>query len=418
MFKQFISNNLKVFFYPTKHSIANARIIAGSGSFNEVPKNYGCAHYLEHMFFKGTKQRDYKKLNDTLSLLGDVNAYTSTYNTCYHFSFLSNKFKDAMNILLEMVFEPSFPEDEFEKERGVILQEYQTSLDDPSSYFWHKSRPNVTGEEHGHPILGTEETISNMTIQQIRDFHHANYNNIDNLILAVTGDISEEDLLKYLDSKGDLFNSLAASNRKPLTSPEFDTTPFKFTNKSKQAMFQMVFQAPSFEESLDKNYESTNQVLNNGLGQGMHSLLFNRIREELGLCYHIGCFDSANLQFGRRYIYSMLDEVAVDLAVSEINKVLDEVKKEGFSENLLNVAKENAKFTLASSVQTAKGINSRFDSYFNDCKGWDDSRNINELIDVDAQTKRIDTVTNNDIIELANVYFSNPSKLVVMTEEK
>lgn len=415
MFKPYQFNGLNAFFNKTPHDIVNARIIVGSGAYDEAAPNiYGVAHYLEHMFFKGTTKHSYKEINNLTSLYGDINAYTSRYVTVYHFSFLASNFQKAMDVLAEMVYEPSFPEDEFEKERGVILQEYQTYKDNPSGFFWDHLGNSLYDAPHGHPIIGTKESITRLTIDDVRNFHRGNYFNSGNVIVAVTGNLEEKDFIKYFTDK----NLAKDYTRKPRASqqaPIFNTDMDHFHHKSDQAIMAMCFKGHSVTQVIQNNFACS--LLFNALGQGMHSLLFDRIREELGLCYSVGAANNADLTYGTSTIYCQLDEKQVDFAVDEINKVLAKVKAEGISDKLLEVAKSNMLFDWANAVQTSKGINKQVDQYFELYPQWqvDNLELFNNMNDLKYVQTAVNALTNDDLIPVARDIFDQPYKLSKMT---
>lgn len=414
MFKPFQFNGLNAFFNKTGHDIVNARIIVGSGAYNEpTPNLFGAAHYLEHMFFKGTTKHSYKEINNLTSLYGDINAYTSRYVTCYHFSFLASNFKKAMDVLVEMVCEPSFPEDEFEKERGVIIQEYQTYKDSPTGFFWNHVGDNLYNAPHGHPIIGTKESIEGLTINDIRKFREDHYLNRGNMIVAVAGNLDEKEFIRYFDEKN-FAKDYASTPRIKQEAPVFNLEPDHFHHKSDQAIMLMGFKGHSLTKVIQDNYASS--VLFNALGQGMHSLLFDRIREELGLCYGISAGNSSSFNYGLSYIYCQLAEEKVEFAVDEINKILTNVKANGISDSLLTIAKSNMLFDWANAVQTSKGINKQVDDYFELYPQWqDDLELFNKATDLNHVQSVVTKLTNNDMIAVARSIFDQPYKMSKMT---
>ena len=161
-------NGYRVFHLQTDNPIVNARVIVNAGAADETADAYGVAHFLEHMFFKGTEKHSYKEINQITSELGAINAYTSRFQTCYHFTFLAGDFVPATGILFEMTFRPAFPEDEFEKEKGVIKEECQSGLDSPRGFFSDRYTEDLLGTPVGHPIIGNLKSIADMTPEKMR----------------------------------------------------------------------------------------------------------------------------------------------------------------------------------------------------------------------------------------------------------
>lgn len=406
---------LNTLFNKTHHDVVNARIVFGTGAYNEAsPEIFGVAHFLEHMFFKGTKHNDYKRINQLTSLYGNINAYTSRYVTVYHFTFLRENFRKAMDVLMEMVFEPLFPADELEKEKGVIVQEFKTYQDEPNHYFYDKMLSELCGSAHGHPIIGTQKTIEEMTVDQVRQFHETFYFNPNNFLLSVTGNVEDDEFVNYCQGKA-IEYKLADRQVPTTTTIDYDGE-HSFTHKSEQAIISLVFPGKSSKERLEANYAY--EVLFNAVGSGMHSLLFDRIREELGLCYSVGAAHWAMQNTGMGYVHVRLDEKQIPLAVEEINAVLDKVMKEGISEELMSVSKSNILFKTIHGMEYSEGINRLADSYFMLHDKWIGASEILENVSsVDYVRQKVYGLTNDDIIKAAQI-FNNKRKLVKMTCER
>ena len=379
-----------VLYEQKKSELATVRIVVNAGSTDEKDKkDYGVAHYLEHMFFKGTESKDYKQINMEMSEIGNANAYTHYGRTVYYLSTLGEDYIKALSLLTEMLFEPSLLEEEFEKERNVILEECQARLDNPQGYFFDKSGQIVWGDD-GHEIIGSKETISNMTIEQLKSFRNTYYNK-NNIYIVIIGDIAEDDLKKdclmILSKYSGYFDGKSIDKEYEEFVPGEDTY---LTHDAEQSILGMYFRAWSDYDL--KSCKFISDVFENGLGGGMHSLLFDRVREELGLCYSISSYGASCRKKQSTIISTMLDKENIDLAKEEIEKVLDKVKKEGFSEEILRVSKKNVIFNLASSISSPSGYAGAFcDRYF--VQGDINFEMIKELTE---------KITNKDIIEYAN----------------
>lgn len=406
--KFFDINKFKVALHETDNDIVNMRLIINAGAADEGPEEWGTAHFLEHMFFKGTKERDYKEFNKLTSRLGDINAYTSRYRTAYHFTFLADDFKESAKTLLEMVFKPAFPEDELKKEVGVIVEECKMYLDDPSSYFFDNVGQHYIGEETGHPIIGTLESIQNTTLDKIKSFVSRFYRP-GNMLVAVCGNISETDLQKVFEEHlPDLEETVNVRKR-----PTLNLDDFAFHHKSQQAIMSIAMQGFTANEEASMGFLP--DILCNALGGGMHSLLFDRLREELGLCYSASAWHNSAQQYGTCQIFTMLDESNIELAKEEIEKILKKVSKEGFSDELIEIAKKNYLFNFGRRCQTSGGINCMADSYF-DLADFP----LERYIDYDDRRKNIDKINNKDLTRVADAIFGEGAqvKFSKMTQDK
>ena len=159
------------------------------------------AHFIEHMFFKGGKEISGEKIASTVeSLGGDINAFTSFDYTCYHITLPKEHIKKSIEILLKMTSAPLFRPSDIEMEKGVVLEEYKRSLDNPSQYNFFELQKSVFPKGYSHPILGSKKTVSNFNKQKILDFKKKYYH-LGNSFLVVACDwesISRKQKIKSL----------------------------------------------------------------------------------------------------------------------------------------------------------------------------------------------------------------------------
>ena len=167
-----------------------------AGSALEEKDNQGIAHFLEHMFFKGTPSRPGAQLaHDIESYGGEVNAFTSFDYTCYYINTPSLFLEKSTDILLDMVANPLFIEDEIPSERQVVFEEYRRAMDNPSQYNFIQLQKASFEHGYAHPILGREDTILNFTQDQIKSFRE-NFYNLENALLVVAGDLKDKEKLQ------------------------------------------------------------------------------------------------------------------------------------------------------------------------------------------------------------------------------
>lgn len=167
-----------------------------AGSALEKTDNQGIAHFLEHMFFKGTPTRPGPQLaHDIESYGGEVNAFTSFDYTCYYINTPSLFLDKSVDILLDMVANPLFIEEDIPAERQVVFEEYRRAMDNPSQYNFIQLQKAAFDQGYAHPILGREDTILNFSQEQIKSFRE-NFYNLENALLVVAGDLKEKDKLQ------------------------------------------------------------------------------------------------------------------------------------------------------------------------------------------------------------------------------
>ncbi len=167
-----------------------------AGSALEVTDNEGIAHFLEHMFFKGTPKRPGPQLaHDIETYGGEVNAFTSFDYTCYYINTPSLFLDKSVDILLDMVANPLFGEEEIPSERQVVFEEYRRAMDNPSQYNFIQLQKASFDKGYAHPILGREDTIQNFSQEQIKHFRESYYN-LENALLVVAGDLTQREELE------------------------------------------------------------------------------------------------------------------------------------------------------------------------------------------------------------------------------
>tara|TARA_R110000868_G_scaffold388750_1_gene657814 strand:+ start:2390 stop:4960 length:2571 start_codon:yes stop_codon:yes gene_type:complete len=170
-------------------SSASVQIWFRAGSALESGKDLGIAHFLEHMFFKGTPKRPGAMIaHDVESFGGEINAFTSFDYTCYYINCPNPKLDTTIKILMDMVSNPMFKQDDLVPERDVVFEEFRRSIDSPNQYAFSQIQKNSFTGGYAHQILGEEKTIKAFTQDQLKDFRQKYYN-LTNAMLVIAGDI-------------------------------------------------------------------------------------------------------------------------------------------------------------------------------------------------------------------------------------
>ena len=189
-----LKNNLNTLFVHSPGSTAGTiQIWFRAGSALEKDDHEGIAHFLEHMFFKGTKTRPGAKIaHEVETFGGEINAFTSFDYTCYYINTPNTRLSDSINILLDMVANPEFKQEDLLPERDVVFEEYRRSIDSPSQFAFSKLQDSSFAGAYAHPILGREATIKNFSREQLKYFRNTYYN-LSNSLFIVAGDLSDKD---------------------------------------------------------------------------------------------------------------------------------------------------------------------------------------------------------------------------------
>lgn len=249
-----------------------------AGSALETKDNQGIAHFLEHMFFKGTPTRPGPQLaHDIESYGGEVNAFTSFDYTCYYINTPSIFLDKSVDILLDMVANPLFGQDEIPSERQVVFEEYRRAMDAPSQYNFIQVQKNIFQGGYTHPILGREDTILNFTQDQIKFFRENNYN-LSNAMLVVAGDLKQKEALEKKIRSFQLPHGKKS---------EFGPFLVKGTNTVsvhdkdiRQATLTLMFQAPAYSD----DRSAAQDLAINCLAHGETSRFYQALVAKTSLC--------------------------------------------------------------------------------------------------------------------------------------
>lgn len=267
-----LKNNLKTLFVNSPGSTAaTVQIWFRAGSALEKEDHEGIAHFLEHMFFKGTQTRPGAQIaHEVETFGGEINAFTSFDYTCYYINTPNNKLPNTINILMDMVSNPLFKEEDLIPERGVVFEEFRRSIDSPSQFAFAKLQNSAFDGSYAHQILGREDTIKNFSQDQLHSFRN-NFYNLSNALLIVAGDVSEkEQLIKEIEKY------------KLPTGPESTFPLFELKNRPTvdvhqkevgMATITMVIKAPQY---LEKEASSEDLAIN-CLGFGETSRLYDSL---------------------------------------------------------------------------------------------------------------------------------------------
>lgn len=378
----------------------NIRAVVHAGSANEQEaRTFGAAHFLEHMFFKGTEKRNYSEINRKFAQLGDVNAYTSLERTVFYMNSLLTLLDDAAELFFELFFSATMPAEEFEKERGVIIEEFQSSEDNPISWGIKKINWDTWGDSM-HPTIGTRESIEALSIEDIVHFKQQFYRP-ENTLFVITGALDEKELW---DTVSAYIPDMQIPSQDSLVAPtiQFKTDHFQLDNpNSKQSLLFMVF--PTVSELESRKLRFLPDLVVNLIGGGMHSVLFESVRERLGLCYAVGMQYMTPLRSGYHSVYALLDANNVGVAHDEVLNQLRMLEKE-IPNELFETAKSNLLFGRSRANETASGTGAQADSYFD---------NGHDLIPFDEYREGIESLKIEDIQDFVKNYLNDPKLAVV-----
>ena len=314
-------------------------IFVATGSRNETAENNGISHFIEHMMFKGTKTRSAFDISDHIDRIGsNINAFTSRDITCYYTLSTYEHQAETFEILSDIFLNSTFPDEEIEKERGVVIEEINMTEDAPDEVCFDLVATAFYGDtELGRTILGPIENIKKFTRKDITDYMSKRYVP-KNVVISVAGAVNVEETIALVDK---YFANFVG---------EFDTTvqcenvPTYTQSLAKNKDIEQVHIAlslPSYAYG-DKRLNALS-IANTVLGGGMSSRLFMKIREELSLAYSVYSFASRFKDVGLVSIYAGVNALKVDDAFGAIIDTIKEVNKNGVTEEEFNKVKNQIK---------------------------------------------------------------------------
>ncbi|MBZ4023352.1 peptidase M16 [Rhodobacter sp. TJ_12] len=306
-------------------SLASASIgiwVQAGGRHERLEQN-GIAHFLEHMAFKGTKTRSALAIAEAIEDVGGyINAYTSREATAYYARVLGADVGLALDVIADIVLNPVFDTREIEVERHVILQEIGQTLDTPDDIIFDWLQEAAYPDQAiGRTILGPAGNIERFGRADLAQFVSEHYGP-DQMILSAAGAVDHAEVVKQAE---DLFGHLSAIGKREVQKAAWSGHERREIKDLEQVHFALAFEGPSYQDA--DLY--TAQVYATALGGGMSSRLFQKIREERGLCYSIFAQAGAYDDTGMVTIYAGTsgEEVAdlCGLTVDELKRAAEDM---------------------------------------------------------------------------------------------
>jgi predicted Zn-dependent peptidase len=290
----------------------------GVGTRHEPAEANGIAHLLEHMAFKGTERRSARDIAEEVEAVGGhLNAYTGRENTAFYAKVLAEDTPLALDVIADILQNPTFDPEELSRERAVVLQEIGQSNDTPDDIiFDHFQETAYPDQALGRPVLGRAEIVSRLAPESLRGYM-ARYYRPPEMILAAAGKVDHE---AFVDLAGRAFGGLTAEANSAVEPARYAGGDFREVRELEQVHLLLGFEGLGY---LDSDYYAL-MVLSSLFGGGMSSRLFQEVREKRGLVYSVYSFVSAYRDGGLFGIYAGTG----DSEVSELIPVVcDEIAK-------------------------------------------------------------------------------------------
>jgi predicted Zn-dependent peptidase len=363
--KETLRNGMVVITDPMEHvHSVSVGIWLRSGSRREPPELNGISHFIEHMLFKGTLRRTAEDIAREVDHVGGMlDAFTSKEMVCFNTRVLDEHLAKAFDVVADMVLEPKFAEEDIEREKCVILEEIRMTQDNPEDLVHELFMQNFWSRHPlGKPILGTPETVSALTRDKLRAWFRQWYAP-NNIVVTAAGHLTHVQLVELVAER---FAKLAPSgliggDGVPEAAPHIT-----LRTKHELEQVHLCLGVPALPMTDQRRFAVS--VLNNVLGGGMSSRLFQNIRERQGLAYAI--FSELN-SYRDTGLLSVYAGTSLETAAQVVRSILDEfrrLKDEPLTEEEVRRAKDHLKgATLLALEGSGQRMNSlaRYHIYFN-----------------------------------------------------
>lgn len=315
-----LANGLKVIVDERAHmESASAGLWMPVGGRYETEQEQGLSHFVEHMVFKGTAQRSCQKIKEDIEGLGgDLNAFTCKEFTCYYAKVLGGDFAQAIDVLADIVFNPTLSPQDMEQEKGVIIEEIRMYQDSPAQlvhdYLDEIIWPN---QPMGWSLTGEEEQILSYSEEHLRQYHKGHYRP-EKAVLAVSGAVSAKQVFAFAQTRLEQYEP--GSNQVFKKAHQLKEFSLKCVPKeTEQVHLAMGF--PSFERN--SNHRAGTGLLSIIMGANMSSRLFHQLREEEGLVYDIR---SSNERYQDCGVFEISAGIDSDKLLPALHKIQDVLK--------------------------------------------------------------------------------------------
>ncbi|GAB3923206.1 M16 family metallopeptidase [Mucilaginibacter myungsuensis] len=399
-----LPNGIKLLFKHSPSAITHCCMMVNAGARDEKPGKDGLAHFIEHLLFKETERRSTTQILNHLELVGaDLNAYTTKEYTCLHASLLKQHLSKAVDLFEDLIFHSTFPQDELEKERGVILDEIASYLDQPEEAIQDDFEGLLfKGHAFGNNILGAPESVNALSKDDIDDFIATNYNT-HQMVFGVFGDHDFNAVIKMFSK---YFEGVKANEQPKNRIAPVTIQGAELSLKRPISQTHCVIGNRAYPSNHPEKYGLL--LLNNLLGgMGMSSRLNLEIREKHGIAYTIDSSYTSFTDTGLFSIYFGTDAEKAAKALRLTHKELKKLRDKPLGTLQLHQAKQ--KFT----GQIALAEENRLSLILSMCKSLMDFDRVDSLEEVFG---KVNAVTAEQLLQISNEVFDPAAMCTLMFE--
>lgn len=399
-----LANGIKLITIKKSTELASVHVGIKIGSLYEKRNEKGISHFIEHMLFKGTEKRNNAELNNELEDRGgDFNAYTDYGCTVFCMTVLKEELKPSVELLSDMVINSNFPEDEIQKERGVILAEIRSSKDDVEELSYRKVHEAAFRQSPlRYDTIGTEASVKKFDREQIYSFYRKYYVP-NNCYITVVSPYGHETVAGFIS---EYFDGWSRGEFKLPKVKTENNRPGKAITVKKDIEQGVILYAYTFY-GLSKKEEMALRILNNKFGESSNSVLFRELREERGLAYDVYSELDASNYIKVLYIYTSVSEENIENTMNIIDKCLEDLisGKIIFDDRTIYLMKKILKTAVATTMEDSSELGNYVLHQYID--GEDIYEFLNDM-------KKLDEIKTEDIMDVAQKILTMPTIHVLM----
>lgn len=364
-----------------------------TGAINETKEESGISHFIEHLLFKGTKNRTAKEISEYVDFEGgNINAYTSREITCYYIKLMSSKLDVGIDVLTDMFLNSNFDEESIEKERNVIIEEIRMYEDMPEEVVHEKNLEFAISGIQSNSISGTVESLKKIDRKAILKYLNEQYIP-QNIVIVAVGGFDADYLYKQLNEKLKVLE-----NKENVRNLDLTYTINAGENIIKKESNQVHLCFTTRAVSLTDKLKYPVAIISNILGESMSSRLFQKIREERGLAYSVYSYLTRFENCGLLTVYVGTTKEDYREVINLIKEEFEDIKKNGISERELRKAKNKYESAITFSLENiGSRMNRLASSYFT----------YGEIKNIDDIRKEIEQVELVDIKSAAEYIFNS-----------
>ena len=374
-----------------------------AGSMYETAKENGISHFIEHMLFKGTKNRSARDIAEQMDFAGGhINAYTSRECTCYYTKTLEENLPLSIEVLSDMYYNSLFKDEDIELERGVIIEEINMYEDSPEDVALDTVMERMWSTNPlGFQVAGTVESVGGITRDMMTDYMNRRYTP-KNTVISVAGSFDEASLISMCE---EFFSQSAEETHHLLDEVVFHSGRWTEKKDIEQAHLSIAY--PSYDLTSSRIYSQS--LLNNIFGGSMSSRLFQSVRENHGLCYSIYSYTASFPRAGMLGIYAGLSSDSVGEAYDMIEKEIHSICSKPVSDYEMEKARSQLRCAI---IMSRESVSSRMSENGKSQLLLGRVRTDNEIL------QKVAEVSPADIMEDANFIFHSGEQAVFILDRE